>query len=146
MSDMLIKNGKICLASGVIENDLYIKDGRVDSIGGNHNDADEVIDAGGKLILPGLIDSHTHMEFPFMSEVTADDFYYGTRAALGGGVTTIVDFITPAKKQNPVEAYHQWREKADPKVVSDYALHCIIRDGGKESLESIKTLIHEGVV
>ncbi len=146
MSDVLIKNGKICLAGGVIEKDLYIKDGKVDRIGGNHNSVDEVIDARGKLILPGLIDSHTHMEFPFMSEVTADDFYYGTRAALGGGVTTIVDFITPAKKQNPVEAYHQWREKADPKVVSDYALHCIIREGSKESLESIKTLIHEGVV
>ena len=146
MSDMLIKNGKICLADGIIEKDLYIKDGRVDKIGSLNDHADEVIDAAGKLILPGLIDGHTHMEFPFMSEMTADDFFYGTRAALGGGVTTIVDFITPSKGQNPMEAYKEWRNKADPKVVSDYGLHCILRSGGRESLDSVKPLIDEGVI
>ncbi len=146
MSDMLIKNGKICLADGVIEKDIYIKDGKVQRIGSLTEHADETIDASGKLVLPGLIDGHTHMEFPFMSEMTADDFYYGTRAALGGGVTTIVDFITPSKGQNPMEAYKEWRNKADPKVVSDYGLHCILRSGERASLDSVKPLIDEGVI
>ena len=63
-----------------------------------------------------------------MKEVTADDFYYGTRAAVAGGVTTIVDFITPAKGQDLLSAYEQWRNNADPKVISDYGLHMIIRE------------------
>ena len=146
MSDMLIKNGRICLASGEIDKDIYIKDGKVDSIGNGHKTADKVIDASGKLIIPGLIDSHTHMEFPFMSEITADDFYHGTKAALGGGVTTIVDFITPLNGENPFKAYERYRELADPKVVSDYGLHCILRDAKPDTLNSVKTLIENGVV
>ncbi|MEM0140224.1 MAG: dihydropyrimidinase [Ferroplasma sp.] len=146
MSDMLIKNGKICLAGGIIEKDLYIKDGKVDRVGGTATSADEIIDASGKLIIPGLIDSHTHMDFPFMSEVTADDFYYGTEAALGGGVTTIIDFITPAKGEDPVSAYEKWRKKADNKVVSDYALHCILRDDNSNSIDAIKELVKKGVI
>ena len=146
MSDLLIKNGKICLSSGVVEKDLYVKDGKINRIGYFNGSADEVIDVKGKLLLPGVIDAHTHMEFPFMSELTVDDFHYGTLAALGGGVTTIVDFITPARDENPMEAYKSWRQKADPKVVSDYALHCILRNGSKETLDSIKYLISEGVI
>ena len=146
MSDMLIKNGRICLASGEIDKDIYIKDGKVDSIGNGHKTADKVIDASGKLIIPGLIDSHTHMEFPFMSEITADDFYHGTQAALGGGVTTIVDFITPLKGENPFKAYERYRKLADPKVVSDYGLHCILRDAKADTLNSVKTLIENGVI
>ncbi len=146
MSDMLIKNGKICMPSGIIKKDLYIKDGKIIKIGDLNEKADKIIDASGKLLLPGLIDGHTHMDFPFMSEVTADDFYYGTKAALGGGVTTIVDFITPSKEENPLEAYDRWRKKADPKVVSDYSLHCILRSGDKISLNAIKPLIDKGVI
>ncbi len=146
MSSLLIKNGKICLSDGMIEKDMYIEDGKVKKIGILGNDADEVMDAKGKLLIPGVIDSHTHMEFPFMSEVTADDFYHGTRAALGGGVTTIVDFITPSKNENPMDAYKRWRNKADPKVVSDYALHCILRNGDRNTLDSVKPLIDEGVI
>ncbi|KPV45178.1 MULTISPECIES: dihydropyrimidinase [Acidiplasma] len=146
MNDLLIKNGNICLPSGMVKKDLYIRDGKVSKIGDINEKADEVIDASGKLILPGLIDGHTHMDFPFMSEVTADDFYYGTMAALGGGVTTIVDFITPSKGENPLDAYERWRKKADPKVVSDYSLHCILRSGDKTSLDAVKPLIDRGVI
>ncbi len=146
MSDVLIKNGKICLSTGSIEKDIYIKDGKINKIGSISSSADEIFDANGKLILPGLIDSHTHMEFPFMSETTSDDFYHGTRAALGGGVTTIVDFITPAKGQHLMDAYKEWRRKADPKVVSDYALHCILREVTEYSLSEIKSLIEQGVI
>ncbi len=146
MSDMLIKNGKICLAGGIIEKDLYIKNGKVETIGNGHKTADKVIDASGKLIIPGLIDSHTHMEFPFMSEITADDFYHGTKAALGGGVTTILDFITPLKEENSYKAYERYRKLTDTKVVSDYGLHCILRNANADTLKSIGQLINSGVI
>ncbi len=145
MEDVVIKNGRLVLPSGIVEKDLYIRDGKVSCIG-DCGAADRTIDASGKLVLPGLIDSHTHMEFPFMSEITADDFYHGTRAALGGGVTTIVDFVTPGRDEDPMEAYRKWRKKADPKVVSDYALHSILRNGKRSTLDRIKELIDEGVI
>ena len=68
-----------------------------------------VIDADGLYVMPGGIDTHTHMNLPFMGTVTSDDFFTGTAAGLAGGTTTIMDFVIPAPKQSLIEAYHQWR-------------------------------------
>ncbi|CAG9109109.1 unnamed protein product [Plutella xylostella] len=82
-----------------------------------------VIDATGKLVMPGGVDPHTHLELEMMGAKTADDFYKGTRAAVAGGTTTVIDFVLPNKGQSLIEAYNNWREKADSKVCCDYALH-----------------------
>ncbi len=68
-----------------------------------------VIDAGGQYVMPGGIDTHTHMQLPFMGTVTADDFFTGTAAGLAGGTTTIMDFVIPDPKQSLMEAYSNWR-------------------------------------
>ncbi|EZQ10223.1 phenylhydantoinase [Candidatus Acidianus copahuensis] len=148
MLDLLFRNVRAYDKGGIFEGDIGVKDGKIVKIGGDiQEQADKVVDLSRKIVVPGLIDGHTHMEFPFMSTVTADDFYYGTRASVAGGVTTIVDFISPPPKSDLVSAYKSWREKADKKVVSDYGLHSIIREASSENLEQISYLIkNEGVV
>lgn len=146
MLDLVVKGGKIFTSGDVFEKDIGIKDGKISEISSSISDSSaKTVDASGKYVLPGLIDGHTHMEFPFMGTVTVDDFYHGTKAAVGGGVTTIVDFISPAKGQNLLSAYDEWRGNADPKVVSDYALHSIIREASDENLKQIPEMVKRGV-
>lgn len=96
--DLLLRNAKVFTPAGPVECDVAVKDGKVTKVAGDlQEQASKVIDLTGKYVFPGLVDGHTHMEFPFMGTVTADDFFHGTRAAVAGGVTTIVDFITPPK-------------------------------------------------
>ena len=76
----------------------------------------EVVDATGQYVLPGGIDTHTHMQLPFMGTESVDDFHHGTRAAVAGGTTCLLDFVLPSRGTSLVEAYHQWRKWADPKV------------------------------
>ncbi|MGY2939184.1 dihydroorotase-like cyclic amidohydrolase [Bradyrhizobium sp. GM6.1] len=73
----------------------------------------EVIDAGGAYVIPGGIDPHTHLEMPFMGTVTADDFESGTKAALAGGTTMVVDFCLPDPGQPMLAAYQEWRHKSE---------------------------------
>ncbi|BBD73626.1 dihydropyrimidinase [Sulfodiicoccus acidiphilus] len=145
--DLLLRNAKVFTPAGPVECDVAVKDGKVTKVAGDlQEQASKVIDLTGKYVFPGLVDGHTHMEFPFMGTVTADDFFHGTRAAVAGGVTTIVDFITPPKGSSLLEAYKTWRSNADPKVISDYGLHMIVREATPATLEEIPTLIGQGVV
>ncbi|BBG25091.1 dihydropyrimidinase [Sulfuracidifex tepidarius] len=146
MLDLVIKDAKVFTSSGYFEGDVGVKGGKIVKIGDVQEQADRTLDVQGKYVVPGLIDGHTHMEFPFMGEVTADDFYYGTSAAVGGGVTTIVDFVTPSKGQDLLSAYQKWRETADPKVVSDYGLHMIIREVNPTVMEQIPEVMGRGVM
>jgi dihydropyrimidinase len=81
--------------------------------------------AGGKYLMPGGIDPHTHMQLPFMGTVASDDFYTGTAAGLAGGTTMIIDFVIPSPQQNVMEAFKQWREWAE-KATADYSFHVAI--------------------
>jgi len=141
---ILIKNGKVVNADAADDADVYIEEGVIKQVGKNLivPGGSRVIDARGKFVMPGGIDSHTHMQLPFMGTTTADDFYTGTRAAIAGGTTTIIDFAIPAKGQSLIEAYEQWRERADEKVACDYALHMAVTwwsDSVKEEMEELCT-------
>uniref|UniRef100_A0A8C6M6P5 Dihydropyrimidinase n=1 Tax=Nothobranchius furzeri TaxID=105023 RepID=A0A8C6M6P5_NOTFU len=103
-----------------------------------------VIDATNKLVIPGGIDTHTHMELAFMGTKAVDDFHVGTKAALAGGTTMILDFVIPQKGRSLLDAYNSWREMADPKVCCDYSLHVAVTwwgDKVKKSIRKIKTFL-----
>jgi dihydropyrimidinase len=126
MGSLLIKNGEIVSPLDSVCQDIYIEDGTIVAIGRDLDvSADRVIDAAGKYILPGGIDVHTHLDMPFMGEVSADDFESGTAAALAGGTTSVIDYIVPGKGQSLLEALGTWKEKAK-NAVADYGFHMAV--------------------
>src|SRR5258707_2628279 len=111
----LIRGGTIVNHDSSRQADVLVQDGVVAAIGSGLDAAPsaEVIDAGGCFILPGGIDPHTHLEFGFMGTVTADDFEWGTKAALSGGTTMVIDFCIPGAGQSLLATYQDWRRKAE---------------------------------
>jgi len=102
----------------------------------------EVIDAAGAYVMPGGIDPHTHMEFSFMGTVSADDFEWGTKAALSGGTTMIVDFCIPGQGQTMVEAYRDWRAKSE-KAAGDYSYHLAVTHWDEDVFEDMAAIVNE---
>uniref|UniRef100_A0A0K0DHT8 dihydropyrimidinase n=1 Tax=Angiostrongylus cantonensis TaxID=6313 RepID=A0A0K0DHT8_ANGCA len=125
---LLIKNGTVVNEDAMFKADILVSDGVIVEIGSSLKAGNDfqVLDAEGKMVIPGGIDPHTHMQLPFMGGVAVDDFYHGTRAALAGGTTMIIDFVIPTKESTPLPAYKEWREWADPKVCCDYGLSMAI--------------------
>ncbi|HMG36514.1 MAG TPA: dihydropyrimidinase [Blastocatellia bacterium] len=142
----LIKNGNIVTAVDNYVADLLIDDGKIAVIGDRLSmEADRTIDAGGKLVIPGGIDPHTHMELPFGGTHASDDFNTGTVAAAHGGTTTIIDFAVQYHGESLVQAVDNWHRKAEGKTAIDYAFHLITTDLPDERIPEMKQLIREGV-
>src|SRR6187402_933760 len=105
----LIRNGRIITAVDDYKADVLIEDETVSVIGAKLDvEADRVIDAAGKLVIPGGIDPHTHMELPFGGTESSDDFFTGTRAAAFGGTTTIIDFAVQNKGESMISGVDKW--------------------------------------
>ena len=100
----------------------------------------QVIDAGGCDLLPGGIDPHTHLELAFMGTVSADDFEWGSKAALTGGTTMVVDFCIPAPGQSLLAAYQEWQRKA-AKAACDYGFHMAITWWDKPVFDEMETVV-----
>jgi dihydropyrimidinase len=143
---VLIKNGRIVTAVDDYHADIFIEKDTVSMIGVSLSvKADTVIDAKGKLVIPGGIDPHTHLDMPFGGTTSADDFESGTRAAAHGGTTTIIDFAIQQKGQSTLAALDTWHKKAEGKTAIDYAFHMIITDMMDDRLPEMKKLAGEGV-
>lgn len=143
---ILIKNGNIVTAVDNYTADILIEDGRVSLIGARLDmEADKVIDAANRLVIPGGIDPHTHMELPFGGTFASDDFRTGTIAAAHGGTTTIIDFAVQYHGESLVEAVDNWHRKAEGKTAIDYSFHLITTQLPDEKIPEMKQLIREGV-
>jgi dihydropyrimidinase len=146
MTTTLIKNGRIVTAVDDYHADILIEDGTIAMIGKSIDaNADKVIDAKGRLVIPGGIDPHTHMELPFGGTAASDTFETGTIAAAHGGTTTIIDFAVQSKGQSLKQAVDAWHAKADGKTSIDYGFHLICTDLPDERLPEMKSMIDEGV-
>uniref|UniRef100_A0A8C2SNN2 Dihydropyrimidinase n=2 Tax=Coturnix japonica TaxID=93934 RepID=A0A8C2SNN2_COTJA len=142
---LLIKGGRVVNDDQSVEADVYVEEGVVQEVGPNLNPRPPsgltVLDATNKLVIPGGIDTHTHLQFPFMGTTSKDDFYTGTKAAVAGGTTMIIDFAIPQKGCSLIEAFDTWKSWADPKVCCDYALHVAVTWWSDEVKEEMKTLV-----
>ena len=111
MPTTAIKSGTIVTADMTFTAEILIQGETIAAIGQNLS-GDEVIDASGCYVMPGGIDPHTHLEMPFMGTTAYEDFSSGTRAAMSGGTTMIVDFVLPNPGQSMIEALQDWHQKA----------------------------------
>ena len=145
--DTIIRNGSVVTATDTYVADIGIAKGKVAAIGKDLpiENSSHVLDAAGKLVLPGGIDVHTHLDMPFGGTTSADDFETGTRAAAFGGTTTLIDFAIQYKGQPLRQAFDTWMSKASNKAVCDYAFHCIVTDVSGGQLAEMNDLVHEGV-
>lgn len=125
MFDLVVRNGTIVTPSGIVTGDVAVSGNTIAAVGGHH-EGHRVIDATGKLIIPGAVDPHVHLEMSIGRFTSSDDFYDGTRAAAFGGTTTLIDFVETAADETMTAAIAARRAKADPKVVIDYGLHMTI--------------------
>src|ERR1700761_451843 len=144
--DIVIRNGTVVTAADTIHCDVGIKDGVVATLGKGLGSGTREIDARGKLVLPGGIDSHCHIEQRSSAGVVcADDFYSGTVAAVFGGTTTVIPFAAQHRGQSLRQVVADYHAAARPKAVIDYAFHLIITDPSEQVLgQELPALLKDG--
>ncbi|MFT4540617.1 MAG: dihydropyrimidinase [Planctomycetota bacterium] len=142
----LIKGGTIVTATEKYVGDVLIDGEIVSAIGTNLTDpVDRTIDATGKLVVPGGIDVHTHLDMPFGGSFSVDDFKTGTIAAAHGGTTSVVDFAIQERGGTMRKAFDTWMGKADGKAAIDYGFHMIMSEHSKELEHEMGAMIDEGI-
>ena len=142
----LVTNGRIITAVDDYQADIRIVDGVITDIGRGLRDPEaEVIDAAGRLVFPGGVDPHTHLENPSGPTVTSDTFLTGSRAAAVGGTTTLIDFAKQNKGETLHYAYNAWQDKARQRTCIDYCFHVIVVEADDARLEEVPDLIAAGV-
>ena len=143
---ILIKNGRIITAEQDYLADIYIENDKITTIGNELKiQADKVINAKNKFVIPGGVDVHTHLDMPFGGTTSSDDFESGTRAAAFGGTTCLIDFAIQSKGTRMRDALDIWWKKAQGKATIDYGLHMIITDLPDAHLEDMSDMVREGV-
>jgi dihydropyrimidinase len=141
----IVSGGRVVTSSGSFETDVLIEGETIEALGAFPEiQADRRVAATGKLVLPGGVDPHTHLETPLKGTITADDFYSGTVAAAVGGTTTIIDFPVQKRGEDPRRSHEDWYARADEKAVVDWSFHQIITDLPDEFFPAIDELVRVG--
>jgi dihydropyrimidinase len=144
--DLLFKNARVVTPSDSAELNIGIENGKITALSPSLKASGaRTIDARGKIVVPGGIDAHTHMELPVAGTTSADDFYSGTMAAACGGVTTIIDFADPTPGQTMLEALADYRRRADREATVDYGLHMVFKGQCLPEIDRIPEVVRSGV-
>jgi len=144
---ILIKNGHVVTASEDYKADIYIEGEHIVAIGKNlPYQADKIIDATDKIVFPGGIDPHVHLDMPFMGTYSSDDYETGTRAALFGGTTMVIDFILQTQGDSLYNALRTWQKKSLGKAIGDYSYHMAVTDFNENTAAEVVEMIEkEGI-
>ena len=145
--ELLIKGGTVVTATESFPADVAVDGGKIVAIGKDLAvNAEKVVDATGKLVLPGALDAHTHMAMPFGGTVSADSYLAGTRAAVCGGVTTIFDYPVQHKGETILGLIGSKKDVLEKEACCDYAFHCCITDlNDGEILDEMEQAVEEGI-
>lgn len=139
---IVLRGGTVVTAADYYEADVRIEGEKVVALGnGLAQPQDQILNVEGCYLLPGGIDAHTHFDLPVGETVTADDFSSGTKAAILGGTTTVIDFATQFKEETLTQAFNNWQRKAAGKSYSDYAFHMAITDWSEEIAAEMTELV-----
>lgn len=144
--DLIIKSGTIVSPTATFKADVCVDNGKIVAITADTGtDADKVVDASGKMVLPGAIDAHTHLAMPFGGTISSDDYYAGTRAAACGGTTTVFDFILQDFGETMVDAIKRRDALCAPDAAVDYAFHVAVKDVSNGLIDTIEDAVNYGV-
>jgi dihydropyrimidinase len=141
---VLIKNGRIVTATDDYVADIFIEGENIKVIGEDLPiKADKEIDASGRLVFPGGIDPHVHLDMPFMGTFSSDNYETGTRAALFGGTTMVIDFVLQKRGNSLQSALDEWNSRANGNCVGDYSFHMAVTDFNDDTRKEIKHMIQD---
>ena len=144
---LLIKNGLITTAADQYVADILTEDGTIAAIGRNLSApaGAEVVDAAGKLVFPGFIDPHVHIYLPFMGTFSKDDYDSGSRAALVGGTTTLIEMCCPSRADEPLATYELWLSKAEGVSACDYTFHMGVARFDESMERQMREIVKRGI-
>ena len=143
--DLILRNCKAVDVSGTQECEIAVEGGKIVKLAKVIEDgADRIIDCTGKLVIPGAIDGHVHFEMEYGPGIrTADDFRTGTESAAAGGVTTVIDFVTPVRGQPLSDAFEERLRAAQGKVLVDFGLHVCVLEANAQRISELRRLVEE---
>ena len=143
---ILLRGGSVVSGQGVRRADVLLEGEKIAAVGPDLPAGDAaVVDCGGKLLFPGFIDGHTHFDLEVAGTITADDFATGTRAAIRGGTTTVVDFAAPDKGETLASGLERWRRKAAAGTFCDYGFHMTIDDWNGQIRAELPAMFDAGI-
>ena len=142
----LLRGGIVISAHGETKADVLLENERIAAVGEDLPAGDaQVVDCTGKLLFPGFIDGHTHFDLEVGGTITADDFATGSRAALRGGTTMVVDFAAPDKGEALAAGLERWRKKSEGRTACDYSFHMTIDDWNEGISREIDDMLDQGI-
>lgn len=142
--NLLIKNGTIVTSDAQFSGDILCRNGVIVEIGRDLSASDvETIDAAGKYVFPGFIDPHVHIYLPFMGTFSKDDYASGSKAALMGGTTTLIEMCCPARGDDPREAIRLWKSKAAGISSCDYTFHMGVTRFDEGTADALRAIVDE---
>jgi dihydropyrimidinase len=145
MYDLVIENGKVVTPGGVHDYSIGVKDGSIAALSTEKLEGQRVVDASGKVVMPGAIDPHVHFALPFQGAISADDYYSGSVAGAFGGVTTFIDFAIHGRGTDMLEHLKARQDIAGPDAIIDYGFHAGFTEECQKNLDYVKTLVDMGI-